>query len=67
VEWHSIFYRFHCIEDRKGATAQTQAVLEGGHLVATNPADAAAILSNYGGKSSVEDSTTMLRSHAHHS
>jgi NitT/TauT family transport system substrate-binding protein len=53
-------------EERNVTTALTQSVLEAGHLVATNPADAAAIFSGYGGKGSVEDLTAMLRSHTHH-
>lgn len=53
-------------DDRAVATALTRAVLEAGHVVATNPADAAAVFSGYGGKGSIEDLTAMLRSHTHH-
>jgi NitT/TauT family transport system substrate-binding protein len=53
-------------DDRAAATALTQAVLEGGNLVAHNPADAAAVFSGYGGKGSIEDLAAMLRSHTHH-
>lgn len=53
-------------DDRAAAAALTKAVLEGGHLVAANPTDAAAVFSGYGGKGSIEDLTAMLRSHTHH-
>lgn len=53
-------------EDRAVAAALTRAVLEAGHVVSTNPADAAAVFSGYGGKGSIEDLTAMLRSHTHH-
>jgi NitT/TauT family transport system substrate-binding protein len=42
------------------------AVLEAGAHVAHDPDDAAAIFSRYGGKGSVEELATMLRSHTHH-
>ena len=35
-------------------------------VVASDPADAAAIYSGYGGKGSVEDLAAMYRSHTHH-
>jgi len=53
-------------DQRDVATALTQAVLEAGELVATNPADAAQLFSRYGGQGSVEDLTAMLQSHTHH-
>jgi len=53
-------------EDRAAAAALTRAVLLAGQQVAHDPADAAAIFSNYGGKGSVEDLTAMLKSHTHH-
>jgi NitT/TauT family transport system substrate-binding protein len=53
-------------DERSVATALTQAVLEAGELVASNPSDAAAVFSGYGGKGSVEDLTAMLQSHTHH-
>ncbi len=54
------------------AAALTRSILEGGgggggaDLVASDPADAAAIYSGYGGRGSVEDLATMYRSHTHH-
>ena len=54
-------------ENRAAAAALTRAVLEAGELVAQNPKDAATLFSDYGGKGSVADLTTMLQSHAHHS
>jgi NitT/TauT family transport system substrate-binding protein len=53
-------------DERPVATALTQAVLEAGELVASNPSDAAAMFSGYGGKGSIEDLTAMLQSHTHH-
>lgn len=53
-------------DERAVATALTQAVLEAGEHVATDPADAAAVFSGYGGKGSIEDLTAMLKSHTHH-
>lgn len=53
-------------DERPVATALTRAVLEAGDWVANKPDDAAAVFSGYGGKGSVEDLTTMLRSHTHH-
>ena len=48
------------------AAALTRSILEGADLVASDPADAAAIYSGYGGRGSVEDLATMYRSHTHH-
>jgi NitT/TauT family transport system substrate-binding protein len=48
------------------AAALTRSILEGADLVASDPADAAAICSGYGGRGSVEDLATMYRSHTHH-
>ena len=48
------------------ATALTRSVLEAGDRVARDPADAAAALSGYGGRGSVEEIAAMLRSHTHH-
>jgi sulfonate transport system substrate-binding protein len=48
---------------RAVATALT--VLEAGEHVAHTPADAAAVFSSYGGKGSIDDLTTMLKSHTH--
>ena len=48
------------------AAALTRSILEGAERVAGDPADAAAIYSGYGGKGSVEDLTSMYRSHTHH-
>jgi NitT/TauT family transport system substrate-binding protein len=53
-------------DERPVATALTRAVLEAGEHVAVDPADAAAVFSNYGGKGSVADLTAMLQSHTHH-
>lgn len=53
-------------DERLVATALTQAILEAGEHVATDPADAAAVFSGYGGKGSITDLTAMLRSHTHH-
>jgi NitT/TauT family transport system substrate-binding protein len=53
-------------DERPVATALTQAILEAGEHVATDPADAAAVFSGYGGKGSIADLTAMLRSHTHH-
>ena len=48
------------------AAALTRSILEAADRVASNPADAAAIYSGYGGKGSVEDLAAMYRSHTHH-
>jgi NitT/TauT family transport system substrate-binding protein len=48
------------------AAALTQSILEAADRVASDPADAAAIYSGYGGRGSVEDLATMYRSHTHH-
>jgi NitT/TauT family transport system substrate-binding protein len=53
-------------DERPVATALTQAILEAGEHVATNPDDAAALFSRYGGKGSIADLSAMLRSHTHH-
>jgi len=47
------------------ATALTRSVLEAGDRVFRDPADAAAVLSGYGGKGSVEEIAAMLRNHTH--
>lgn len=51
---------------RDVAGALTKAVLEAGHVVATDPRFAAQAFSGYGGKGSVEDLTAMLQSQTHH-
>ena len=48
------------------AAALTRSILEAADRVASDPADAAAIYSGYGGKGSVEDLATMYGSHTHH-
>src|SRR5258707_10168185 len=48
------------------AAALTRSILEAADRVASDPADAAAIYSGYGGRGSVEDLATMYRSHTHH-
>ena len=48
------------------AAALTRSILEAADRVASDPADAAAVYSGYGGKGSVEDLATMYRSHTHH-
>jgi NitT/TauT family transport system substrate-binding protein len=48
------------------AAALTRSILEAADRVASDPADAAAIYSNYGGRGSVEDLAAMYRSHTHH-
>jgi NitT/TauT family transport system substrate-binding protein len=48
------------------AAALTRSILEAADQVASDPADAAAIYSGYGGRGSVEDLATMYRSHTHH-
>ncbi|TDR85263.1 ABC transporter substrate-binding protein [Enterovirga rhinocerotis] len=53
-------------DDRAVAAALTKAVLEGGHIVATEPRTAAQIFSGYGGKGSIEDLAAMLGSQTHH-
>jgi len=53
-------------DERSVATALTQAILEAGEHVASNPADAAAVFGGYGGRGSIEDLTAMLQSHTHH-
>lgn len=44
----------------------TRAILEAGDWVSSDPDNAAAVFSGYGGKGSVEDLAAMLRSHNHH-
>ena len=53
-------------EERPVAIALTRSVQEAGDLVASDPTNAAAVYSGYGGKGSVEDLATMLRGHTHH-
>jgi NitT/TauT family transport system substrate-binding protein len=48
------------------AAALTRSILEAADRVANDPDDAAVVFSGYGGKGSVEDLATMLRSHNHH-
>jgi len=48
------------------AAALTRSIQEAADRVASDPADAAAVYSGYGGKGSVEDLATMYRSHTHH-
>jgi NitT/TauT family transport system substrate-binding protein len=48
------------------AGALTRSILQAADRVATDPADAAAIYSGYGGKGSVDDLAAMYRSHTHH-
>ena len=48
------------------AAALTRSILEAAERAASDPADAAAIYSNYGGRGSVEDLAAMYRSHTHH-
>jgi NitT/TauT family transport system substrate-binding protein len=48
------------------AAALTRSILEAADRVASDPADAAAIYSGYGGRGSVEDLATMYGSHTHH-
>jgi NitT/TauT family transport system substrate-binding protein len=48
------------------AAALTRAILEAADRVASDPTDAAAIYSGYGGKGSIEDLAAMYRSHTHH-
>jgi NitT/TauT family transport system substrate-binding protein len=48
------------------AAALTRSILEGADRVASDPADAAAVYSGYGGKGSLEDLAAMYRSHTHH-
>ena len=48
------------------ASALTRSILEAADRVASDPTDAAAIYSGYGGKGSVEDLAAMYRSHTHH-
>jgi NitT/TauT family transport system substrate-binding protein len=48
------------------AAALTRSILEAADRVASDPVDAAAVYSGYGGKGSVEDLATMYRSHTHH-
>ena len=48
------------------AAALTRSILEAADRVASDPADAAAVYSGYGGKGSVEGLTAMYRSHTHH-
>jgi NitT/TauT family transport system substrate-binding protein len=48
------------------AAALTRSILEAADRVATDPADAAAIYSGYGGRGSVEDLATMYGGHTHH-
>lgn len=53
-------------DERLVATALTQSILEAGEHVGTNPSDAAAVFSSYGGQGSVANLTAMLQSHTHH-
>jgi NitT/TauT family transport system substrate-binding protein len=48
------------------AAALTRSILEAADRVVSDPADAAAVYSGYGGKGSVEDLAAMYRSHTHH-
>jgi NitT/TauT family transport system substrate-binding protein len=48
------------------AAALTRSILESADRVASDPTDAAAIYSGYGGRGSVEDLVAMYRSHTHH-
>ena len=48
------------------AAALTRSILEAADRVASDPADAAAVYSGYGGKGSVEDLAAIYRSHTHH-
>src|SRR5215472_6198609 len=48
------------------AAALTRSIQEAADRVASDPADAAAVYSGYGGKGSVDDLTAMYRSHTHH-
>ena len=48
------------------AAALTRSILEAADRVASDPADAAAVYSGYGGRGSVEDLAAMYRSHTHH-
>jgi len=48
------------------AAALTRSILEAADRVASDPADAAAVYSGYGGRGSVEDLAVMYRSHTHH-
>jgi len=48
------------------AAALTRSILEAADRVASDPDDAAAVYSGYGGKGSVEDLAAMYRSHTHH-
>ena len=48
------------------AAALTRSIMEAADRVASDPADAAAIYSGYGGRGSVEDLAIMYRSHTHH-
>jgi NitT/TauT family transport system substrate-binding protein len=53
-------------DDRRIASALTKAILEGGHIVASEPRFAAQVFSGYGGKGSIDDLTAMLQSQTHH-
>jgi NitT/TauT family transport system substrate-binding protein len=46
--------------------ALTRSILEGADRVASDPADAAAVYSGYGGRGSVDDLAAMYRTHTHH-
>jgi len=48
------------------AAALTRSILEAADRVASDPDDAAAVYSGYGGRGSVEDLAAMYRSHTHH-
>ena len=48
------------------AAALTRSILEAADRVASDPADAAAIYSGYGGRGSAEDLAAMYGSHTHH-
>ncbi|MFG1423317.1 ABC transporter substrate-binding protein [Roseixanthobacter liquoris] len=53
-------------DDKPTAAALTRAVLEGGHIVGSDPALAAKSFADYGGKGSIQDLVDMLKSHTHH-
>jgi NitT/TauT family transport system substrate-binding protein len=48
------------------AAALTRSILEAADRVASDPADAAAVYSGYGGRGSVEELAAMYRNHTHH-
>jgi NitT/TauT family transport system substrate-binding protein len=53
-------------EERTVAAALTRSILEAGDLISRNPTDAAAVYAGYGGRGSLDDLASMLRSHTHH-